>query len=152
MKSKIINLFENFINNLTNEPNPKVLYHFTKSEAAYSILKTNTLKGMDNLQVSFTSDASYYGNGFQPEERTRCMFAFDADKLSKDYTIERYVYNKDDTAKFNDYINEHEWIIKNQVNNISKYLLYISSVKDKMNQEDLDRIKKDFPNVKIDKW
>lgn len=152
MKSKTIDLFENFINYLTDEPNPKVLYHFTKSEAAYSILKTNTLKGMDNFQVSFTSDASYHGKGFQPEERTRCMFAFDADKLSEDYAIERYVYDKDNSADFYDYIDECEWIIKNQVDNISKYLLYISSVEDKMSQEDLDRIRRDFPDVKIDKW
>lgn len=69
MKSKTIDLFENFINNLTNEPNPKVLYHFTKSEAAYSILKTNTLKGMDNFQVSFTSDASYYGKRFSTRRK-----------------------------------------------------------------------------------
>lgn len=150
MKSETHRLFENFINYLTDEPNPKVLYHFTRGEGVYNILKRNELVGMDNYQVSFTSDETYAGNGFQPMEKTTAVLVFDARKLAQDYTIERYVYNKDDSASFDDYVNEYEWVIENKVENILDYLIFIGD--NGMYEDDLVRIEQDFPEVLIELW
>ena len=141
---------EKFINNITNEKAPDILYHFTSSESIIQILRNNSLDGAGNHQVSFTSDESYAGNGFQPIDRTTGVFVFDGKKLGRDYTIERFVYLNDPTAKFDDYVNEHEWVIKNKVDNILDYLLYIGD--NGMNKSDLEQIKKEFPNIEIQKW
>lgn len=143
---------EEFVNNINDEKFPDRLYHFTKAENLYQLLKGDKLKGMGNGQVSFTSDETYPGNGFQPEERTTSELAFDAKKMSQDYIVERYVYNIDPSAEYDDYVNEFEWVVKGDFNNLSKYLLYISFMKDYMPKQDIENIKRDFPNLKIEKW
>lgn len=72
--------------------------------------------------------------------------------MSQDYIVERYVYNIDPSAEYDDYVNEFEWVVKGDFNNLSKYLLYISFMKDYMPKQDIENIKRDFPNLKIEKW
>lgn len=148
LKSKSVS--EEFVNNITDEKAPDILYHFTSSNSVIQILRANKLDGAGNYQVSFTSDESYAGNGFQPKDRTTAVFVFDGKKLGQDYTIERYVYDLDPSAEFDDYVNEHEWVIKDRVDNILKYLLYIGD--NEMDKLDLRQIQKEFPNIKIEKW
>lgn len=145
-------LNEEFINKINNEPFPNELYHFTNAENLYQLLKSNKLRGMNNNQVSFTSDESYWGNGFQPLERVTAELAFDANKMAQDYTIERYVYDLDSSAEYDDYVNEFEWIIKGDFENLNKYLLYITFEEEYISNKDINNIKNDFPNLKIEKW
>lgn len=143
---------ENFVNDINDEEPPKILYHFTTFENLMKILDTNKILGQGNNQVSFTSDDSYPNNGFQPLERTTIMLAFDGEKMSKHYTIERYVYDLDDSAEYDDYVNEHEWIIEHNFNNVSEYLLYISNVRNMVPEKEMDQLKEKYPNIKIEEW
>ena len=150
MKSETHKLMERFINHLTDEPYPDILYHFTSGENAYSILTLNAIYGVVSEQVSFTSDESYGGNGFQPMYKTNTVFVLDAQLLAKDYDLERFVYQADKDAKFDDYVNEYEWVVSGEVINIDKYLLYIGD--NGIPKEYLDKIKEEFPNISIQKW
>ena len=151
MNSGTYNLIEKFINNLTNESYPDMLYHFTNEETLLQILKSNTLLGADvnNHQVSFTSDETYASSGFQPQERVTSVLVFDANKLSRDYDIKRFIYGETKRDK-EDYINEHEWVIENKVNNIIDYLLFIGD--NGISSLQLENINKLFPNINIEKW
>lgn len=147
---KRVELGEEFINNITDEEPPKILYHFTGGDSLLQILRINKMRSMENDFVSFTSDETYGGNGFQPMSKTTAVLVFDADKMSKDYDIERYVYLDDDSAEFDDYVNEHEWVIKGDFDNISKYLLYIGN--NGMSKLSLKQLKNEFPDYKIEEW
>lgn len=143
---------EEYINNINDEKPPeKEIYHFTTDSGLYSILKNNKIHGNnDQKAVSLTSDESYGGNGFLPYESTVGVLVFDAKKLGRDYTLERYVYNKDESAEYDDYVNEHEWIIKGEFNNIKDYILFIGN--NGLQENTVADIKKDFPDLKIEKW
>lgn len=150
--NKYRKLDEEFINNINDEEPPtKEIYHFTSDSGLYSILRNNKIHGNnDQHAVSLTSDESYGGNGFLPYESTVGVLVLDAKKLSKDYTLERYVYDKDKGAEYDDYVNEHEWIIKGELNNIKDYILFIGD--NGLQESTLADIKKDFPNIRIEKW
>lgn len=143
---------EEFINNINDEEPPtKEIYHFTSDSGLYSILKNNKIHGNnDQYAVSLTSDESYGGNGFLPYESTVGVLVLDAKRLGKDYTLERYVYDKDEDAEYDDYVNEHEWVIKGELNNVTDYILFIGD--NGLQEGTVADIKKDFPNLKIEKW
>lgn len=145
------NLKEEFINNINDESFPDELYHFTSDSAIIQILKSNMLRGVADFQVSFTSDKNYNQNGFQPPERMTAVLVIDANKLAKDYDVERFIYeeteNKKDKTEYED---EHEWIVKDKVENLDKYLKYIGN--NGMSDIALQQLQNNFPRIKIIKW
>ena len=145
------NLKEEFINNINDESFPDELYHFTSDSAIIQILKSNMLRGVADFQVSFTSDKNYNQNGFQPPERMTAVLVIDANKLAKDYDVERFIYeeteNKKDKTEYED---EHEWIVKDKVENLDKYLKYIGN--NGMSDIALQQLQNNFPHIKIIKW
>lgn len=145
------NLKEEFINNINDESFPDELYHFTSDSAVIQILKSNMLRGVADFQVSFTSDKNYNQNGFQPPERMTAVLVIDANKLAKDYDVERFIYeeteNKKDKTEYED---EHEWIVKDKVENLDKYLKYIGN--NGMSDIALQQLQNNFPHIKIIKW
>lgn len=145
------NLKEEFINNINDESFPDELYHFTSDSAIIQILKSNMLRGVADFQVSFTSDKNYNQNGFQPPERMTAVLVIDADKLAKDYDIERFIYEEtEDKKDKTEYEDEHEWIVKDKVENLDKYLKYIGN--NGMSDIALQQLQNNFPNIKIIKW
>lgn len=145
------NLKEEFVNNINDESFPDELYHFTSDSAIIQILKSNMLRGVADFQVSFTSDKNYNQNGFQPPERMTAVLVIDANKLAKDYDVERFIYeeteNKKDKTEYED---EHEWIVKDKVENLDKYLKYIGN--NGMSDIALQQLQNNFPHIKIIKW
>ena len=145
------NLKEEFINNINDESFPDELYHFTSDSAIIQILKSNMLRGVADFQVSFTSDKDYNHNGFQPPERMTAVLVIDANKLAKDYDIERFIYEEtDDKKDKTEYEDEHEWIVKDKVENLDKYLKYIGN--NGMSDIALQQLQNNFPHIKIIKW
>ena len=145
------NLKEEFINNINDEDFPDELYHFTSDSAIIQILKSNMLRGVADFQVSFTSDKDYNHNGFQPPERMTAVLAIDANKLAKDYDVERFIYEEtEDKKDKTEYEDEHEWIVKDKVENLDKYLKYIGN--NGMSDIALQQLQNNFPNIKIIKW
>ena len=145
------NLKEEFINNINDESFPDELYHFTSDSAIIQILKSNMLRGVADFQVSFTSDKKYNQNGFQPPERMTAVLVIDADKLAKDYDVERFIYEEtEDKKDKTEYEDEHEWIVKDKVENLDKYLKYIGN--NGMSDIALQQLQNNFPNIKIIKW
>ena len=145
------NLKEEFINNINNEDFPNELYHFTSDSAIIQILKSNMLRGVADFQVSFTSDKDYNHNGFQPPERMTAVLVIDANKLAKDYDVERFIYEEtEDKKDKTEYEDEHEWIVKDKVENLDKYLKYIGD--NGMSDITLQQLQNNFPNIKIIKW
>ena len=145
------NLKEEFINNINDESFPDELYHFTSDSAIIQILKSNMLRGVADFQVSFTSDKNYNQNGFQPPERMTAVLVIDANKLAKDYDIERFIYEEtEDKKDKTEYEDEHEWIVKDKVENLDKYLKYIGN--NGMSDIALQQLQNNFPHIKIIKW
>lgn len=145
------NLKEEFINNINDESFPDELYHFTSDSAIIQILKSNMLRGVADFQVSFTSDKNYNQNGFQPPERMTAVLVIDANKLAKDYDVERFIYEEtEDKKDKTEYEDEHEWIVKDKVENLDKYLKYIGN--NGMSDIALQQLQNNFPNIKIIKW
>lgn len=145
------NLKEEFINNINDESFPNELYHFTSDSAIIQILKSNMLRGVADFQVSFTSDKNYNQNGFQPPERMTAVLVIDANKLAKDYDVERFIYEEtEDKKDKTEYEDEHEWIVKDKVENLDKYLKYIGN--NGMSDIALQQLQNNFPNIKIIKW
>lgn len=145
------NLKEEFINNINNESFPDELYHFTSDSAIIQILKSNMLRGVADFQVSFTSDKNYNQNGFQPPERMTAVLVIDANKLAKDYDVERFIYEEtEDKKDKTEYEDEHEWIVKDKVENLDKYLKYIGN--NGMSDIALQQLQNNFPHIKIIKW
>lgn len=147
----IDNLKEEFINNINDESFPDELYHFTSDSAIIQILKSNMLRGVADFQVSFTSDKDYNHNGFQPPERMTAVLVIDANKLAKDYDVERFIYEEtEDKKDKTEYEDEHEWIVKDKVENLDKYLKYIGN--NGMSDIALQQLQNNFPHIKIIKW
>lgn len=145
------NLKEEFINNINDESFPDELYHFTSDSAIIQILKSNMLRGVADFQVSFTSDKNYNQNGFQPPERMTAVLVIDANKLAKDYDVERFIYEEtEDKKDKTEYEDEHEWIVKDKVENLDKYLKYIGN--NGMSDIALQQLQNNFPHIKIIKW
>lgn len=145
------NLKEEFINNINDESFPDELYHFTSDSAIIQILKSNMLRGVADFQVSFTSDKNYNQNGFQPPERMTAVLVIDANKLAKDYDVERFIYEEtEDKKDKTEYEDEHEWIVKDKVENLDKYLKYIGN--NGMSDIALQQLQSNFPHIKIIKW
>lgn len=145
------NLKEEFINNINDESFPNELYHFTSDSAIIQILKSNMLRGVADFQVSFTSDKNYNQNGFQPPERMTAVLVIDANKLAKDYDVERFIYEEtEDKKDKTEYEDEHEWIVKDKVENLDKYLKYIGN--NGMSDIALQQLQNNFPHIKIIKW
>ena len=145
------NLKEEFINNINDESFPDELYHFTSDSAIIQILKSNMLRGVADFQVSFTSDKNYNQNSFQPPERMTAVLVIDANKLAKDYDVERFIYEEtEDKKDKTEYEDEHEWIVKDKVENLDKYLKYIGN--NGMSDIALQQLQNNFPHIKIIKW
>lgn len=71
------------------------------------------------------------------------VLVLDAYKLSNDYDIERFI----DTSVDKD---EGEWIIKNSINNLKDYILWIGDNGIDINA--MNYIKEYYPNIQIKKW
>ena len=94
------------------------IYHSTSGKNLISILKSNTLKvGQEgNYGMTLTSQNSFTRDkNFRPGEYT---IEIDGDKLSNNYKITPFAYDNDERG-------QAEEIVKQDIKNLSKYLINI---------------------------
>ena len=137
---------KSFLEYYTEAKQVGVLYHYTKFERLFDIIKQNQLTGTDKVPyVSFTRDKNFHAKGQHGSRLgivvNECRFVIDGDKLSHRYKLEPYDYfggdepgsNKVDTST-GDVTHKGSWDEQEErtlkpINDIKNYIIKIKLLK-----------------------
>jgi hypothetical protein len=137
---------KSFLEYYTEAKQVGVLYHYTKFERLFDIIKQNQLTGTDKVPyVSFTRDKNFHAKGQHGSRLgivvNECRFVIDGDKLSHRYKLEPYDYfggdepgsNEVDTST-GDVTHKGSWDEQEErtlkpINDIKNYIIKIKLLK-----------------------
>ena len=112
-----------------------VLYHYTKFERLFDIIKQNQLTGTNKVPyVSFTRDKNFHTQGQYGSRLgiviNECRFVIDGDKLSTRYNVVPFQFKfKLKNCVNHTHLDEQEERVEGAVKNLNQYIIKLQIFK-----------------------